>query len=366
MSDPLEQAIRRAASELGSAAGRQPSYHDAWERGRRRRLVKRGAIAAAAAVALVAAIGINVAGLPGGGSAQEREVALEVVEATALPESTAVATTAPISPPPAEPAGPTPVDTDDPLSSSPAPSPVASSPSPPPAPSPTESPTEPTPTALQPTAVVESAPQAPSGPAPTAEPTADKPALTGPATPVPTPDVAGSTAGIEDPTAPPIPDLARTPGPALPSEAPTPTPVPSSSDGDPPAGVTLGPTSPSQDEPDTPQSTVPPIAATSPAPPSPDAVAVTPPVGTDVGCDTTGDGSADASCTLLADYACTGSGDVLASYAARDTDGDGVLDTCQTTETTRCDTTGDGRADVPCRITPNSPQAPTDQDAVNE
>ena len=65
MTDPFEDIVRNALRGTSGAAGEMPTYHGAWQRGRRRRWIKRSALVATGAFVLLAALTVNLGRLPG-------------------------------------------------------------------------------------------------------------------------------------------------------------------------------------------------------------------------------------------------------------------------------------------------------------
>ena len=311
MTDRFEDAVRDAARNLTATNGGAPTYHDAWQRGRRRQLIKRSALAGAGALVLVAALMVNLGRVPGPRSNETEEVV-----AGAAATAPVVPTTAPVQSPVPTPAA----------SSVLIPTPAAGSPQAALVP-PTEPPVEATPvpsaanstaipTAVPPTA----APGVAATPVPTAKP--------GP-TPLPAATAVPFDGSDPLPTADPDADAATQ---SIPPEGSGGTgPAPGSETG----------TGPAAEAP-------PAIAATGQRA---DAVVVGGfASGEGRPCDVNGDGVVDASCDLLADYPCTGAGDVRLGYTSVDDNGDLVADTCRAVGLTACDTNRDGLGDTPCII----------------
>lgn len=345
MNDRFEDAVRDALHGLPTDGGEIPSYHDAWQRGRRRRLIKRSALAAAGAVIFLAALTVNLGRLPGSGTTEIDDIATGIEVATPVFEPTPLATTSPVERP--DPAAasaeaqalalPTPTAdqatqvpaTATPDVSAPAPAPTSEA-----APLPTATPRpvtpEPTPTA-PPTSV----------PAPTATPVLPTPTIV----PQDSADQAAETG-----------DAATTITPAE-SDVATDPPV----DADPNGAAGTAQQPPDPGSPDD-QLAEPELALTTGA--AADAVLLGGAArGVAIPCDIDGDGAAEATCELLVDYPCTGVGDVLPGYSAIDVDGDQTTDTCVAAGITRCDTMQDGIGDTPCIIELTStPPEQSDED----
>jgi len=200
MSDRFEEAVRDAALGLGAEAGQAPTYHDAWQRGRRRRKFKQSALAIAGACVLFAVANFGLARIPETPSTDVDDIALETdvipAEPTQVPPPPATPTVVP-SPP----ADPTAVPAD---ASAVGPDAAIEASTP-----------EPTASAVPATAVP--VPPATAVPQPTAAPTS---------TPVPT-TTAVPTA-TPSPTATPIPP--PTPAAQRPQRVATPDPDPNPSD----------------------------------------------------------------------------------------------------------------------------------------
>ena len=60
MTEPFEDIVRDALRGTSGAAGEMPTYHGAWQRGRRRRWIKRSALVATGAFVLLAALTVNL------------------------------------------------------------------------------------------------------------------------------------------------------------------------------------------------------------------------------------------------------------------------------------------------------------------
>ena len=60
MTEPFEDIVRDALRGTSGAADEMPTYHGAWQRGRRRRLIKRSALVATGAFVLLAALTVNL------------------------------------------------------------------------------------------------------------------------------------------------------------------------------------------------------------------------------------------------------------------------------------------------------------------
>lgn len=328
MTDEFEDLIRSAGRDLAGPMGNAPTYHGAWERGRRRRRFKQGALAAAGALVLVVALGANIDRLRGNEAIEVDEVTIrsegvpaptelaepspDVFEPTAVPE------TAPVD------SGSSDADRGERVE----PEGAADAPLPTALPIPTATP------------LPEPAPQSPT-PVPTVPPT-PVPTQTAPATE----DAPSTALAPPEPTATPT---AVPPAPtSTPAPAPTSTPVPTAT-GVPVAGVE-------------PTSTPTPTPTPSPAPlVAPDArlggpadALVNPDEsidGVEVECAVATDDGAQAKCTLLVEYRCPSADQVRDGYDAVDTDGDGENDTCRpNADASTCDTDGDGLADTFCRI----------------
>lgn len=333
MTDRFEEAVRDAVQGLPSAAPDMPTYHGAWDRGRRRRLIKRSALAAAGACLFVAALAVNVGRIPGSGTTEVDDIATSLDVATAVVEPTPLATTSPL-------------ETPDPSSASSTAPTLA-------VPTPTTHPERDLAEDTGPTAVE----PAPTTPPPAAEPTPSAEST----------ESSGSADTVEPaPTAPAVTSTA-TPVPEAPTVEPAPSPV-ETADADPSAsgpaepggdGDLLTETDPGQAagtaqqpaDSQAPTDTEPggQLSFTGPGPG--DAVVLDAPSGDGASpCDLDGDLIADASCELLADYACTGNGDVRAGYSAIDSNGDQLADTCVALDITVCDTVFDGAGDTPCII----------------
>jgi len=316
MTDRFEDAVRDAARGLPSASGDMPTYHDAWNRGRRRRMVKRSALAAAGVVVLLAALTVNLGRIPGAGQSEVGDVATGAEAATPVFEPTPLATTSPIEPPAAASVVPEAAVV-------------------------TPAPDEPTPNA---------AGASESGAAPSA--TAAPAAATQPVPTAPASNPTTVPARVE-PTAVPTPETQTSePGPAPTADTqdvvPTPVDDPAQAaettqDPDDAAGTPQQPADPGA--PDEPQ-----LAFTTAA--AADATLLGGAAGgVDLPCDIDQDGLADATCELLVfEYACTGGVDVRPGYTGMDLDGDELVDTCVVMDITLCDTESDGRGDTPCII----------------
>ena len=97
MTDPFEDIVRNALRGTSGAAGEMPTYHGAWQRGRRRRWIKRSALVATGAFVLLAALTVNLGRLPGSEPIETSDVATgaaAAVAATPIFEPTPLATTA--------------------------------------------------------------------------------------------------------------------------------------------------------------------------------------------------------------------------------------------------------------------------------
>ena len=97
MTDPFEDIVRNALRGTSGAAGEMPTYHGAWQRGRRRRWIKRSALVASGAFVLLAALTVNLGRLPGSEPIETSDVATgaaAAVAATPIFEPTPLATTA--------------------------------------------------------------------------------------------------------------------------------------------------------------------------------------------------------------------------------------------------------------------------------
>lgn len=326
MTDRFEDAVRDAAQGLSSTSSDVPTYHDAWNRGRRRRMVKRSGLAAAGVVVVLAALTMNLGRFPGADPSEVNDVATRVEAATPVFEPTPLATTSPVEPPAAAP------------SSEPATSVAIPAPG---DPTPNEA-------AANEAAASESGPES-SATTPPALATQAVPTVppSDPTTvPAGTPDSAEPTAG---PT--PQPQTSETgPAPTADAQAAVPTPIDDSvqaakttQDPDDIAGTPQQPADPGP--PDEPQ-----LAFTTAA--TADATILGGAErGAAIPCDLDHDGLADATCELLVfEYPCRGGSDVRPGYKGMDLDGDELVDTCVVMDITLCDTESDGRGDTPCII----------------
>jgi hypothetical protein len=97
---------------------------------------------------------------------------------------------------------------------------------------------------------------------------------------------------------------------------------------------------------------VPPIAAVTGKPADASIRLPTPSIGGARGCDTDGDGEADARCQLLVEYECKSVDQLRDGFVVADVDGDGAIDWCLPDVATGCDLDGDGRSDLACVIRP--------------
>lgn len=319
MTDDFEDAIRAAGRGLGSV-GEQPTYAGAWQRGRRRRVMKRAAISAAGACALVAAFATDVGRFPGGTEIQVDDVAIESqgvpAPATAEFVPTSVPTTEPI---------PEPTSDSEPFAAA-ATDAVASATVIVPETPTVEPQVLPT---TEPAAVATAVPT--SVPAPTETPAA-APEPTSTTAPVVTPEPTSPAAATAEESTP-EPGIADAPG-SDPAVDPSVTRDPNAFVDTLPGPDEAGPA---------PQASQ--VAADARL--APDAVLTPGPQP----CDTDGDAVPDARCELLASYPCKGEGDVRAGFLPIDSDEDGVADSCIADVVTFCDTTGDQLGDTPCRIT---------------
>ena len=102
MTEPFEDIVRDALRGTSGAADEMPTYHGAWQRGRRRRLIKRSALVATGAFVLLAALTVNLGRLPGSEPIETSDVATgaaAAVAATPIFEPTTLETTAPVETP---------------------------------------------------------------------------------------------------------------------------------------------------------------------------------------------------------------------------------------------------------------------------
>ena len=308
MTDRFEEAVRQAARGLGEQGPNglhhdTPTYHDAWQRGRRRRFVKRSALAAAGALVFIAALSVNLGRFPGTDSTDVDDVAVVVAAVTPSFVPTPLATTSPVGSPTAAPVPTVPI--------------------------PTAPPTQPT-AGSSAESAVPAATAAPAPPTATAPPVAtDVPVQTVETTPAPT------TAAATGPTATPDPaesaDSSQSPE-VTPEAATQPTPEgTTATDG---------------------LSTEPELAFTTAGPGQPADVIVLEPANrlSELACDIDQDGKADATCDLLPDYVCDSDTKVEPGYEPIDSDNDGTVDMCRAVGLTICDTTGDGVGDTPCIV----------------
>ncbi|MDC1302284.1 hypothetical protein N8Z08_02170, partial [bacterium] len=83
MTDPFEDIVRNALRGTSGAAGEMPTYHGAWQRGRRRRWIKRSALVATGAFVLLAALTVNLGRLPGSEPIETSDVATGAAAAVA-------------------------------------------------------------------------------------------------------------------------------------------------------------------------------------------------------------------------------------------------------------------------------------------
>ncbi|MEM7095481.1 MAG: hypothetical protein AAF567_20940 [Actinomycetota bacterium] len=358
MTDEFEELIRSAGRGLAGAQ-EQPTYHAAWVRGRRRRAVKRGAIAVAGALVLVVALGTNVGRLPSGDSFEE-EVAIAPAESPTGPAPIFEPTTAPVPLDVSEgdqAQGATPGagaalpsvdgeggDGDRAIAATPEPT----------TPAPAES--EPTAAATDDQGAVPS-----GGTDPTVEAEQPTPDAAANAAEGGSDDDENSTAASDsDPTEDaPSAQVDATPPASEPTPASIPTPDPANEDpGDSvELTVTPEPTPPVVAVEATPVPTVTVVPTPSPEPAGPvlggpaDARVLAGVLGDgDVLCATRASDGADAKCELLPPYACIGVDAVRPNYVAIDTDGDGQADRCVASVDTTCDTNGDTLGDVACLI----------------
>ena len=321
MTDRFEDAVRDAAKGLSSASGDLPTYHVAWNSGRRRRMVKRSALAAAGAVVVLAALTVNLGRFPGAAESEVDDVATGIERVTPVFEPTPLATTSPIGPPAATSSAVPVGSAATPAPGEPAPNAAGTSGNGPESHA-TTSPVTATATEPVPTA-------SPSNPAAVRTVT--------PAPLEPTPQTQTSDTG---------------PAPTADAQSAVLTPA------DEPAQAADTPVSPNDDE--AAGKLQQPADAGSPDKPQPaftSASAVDATIlgaaarGVAIPCDTDQDGLADATCELLVfDYPCTGGSDVRPGYTAMDLDGDERVDTCAVMDVTLCDTASDGRGDTPCII----------------
>ena len=102
MTEPFEDIVRDALRGTSGAADEMPTYHGAWQRGRRRRLIKRSALVATGAFVLLAALTVNLGRIPGSEPIETSDVATgaaAAVAATPIFEPTTLETTAPVETP---------------------------------------------------------------------------------------------------------------------------------------------------------------------------------------------------------------------------------------------------------------------------
>jgi len=322
MTDRFEEAVRDAVQGLPSASGEMPTYHDAWQRGRRRRLVKRSALAAAGVAIFVAALTVNLGRIPGPGTTETDDVATGIDAPTTVFEPTPLATTSPLETP--DPAAAS--------STAPALQIPTSTPRPDPAAAADATESAPPPVS-EPAATATPVPPVPAPTTPAAEPTAVPTASPVPESPTTVPTPSPLETGEADPSAT---------GPATPQGGDE---LQDETDPDFAAGTAQQPQEPGSPD-DPPQ-----LAFTGPGTQSADAVVLDEASdGAPVPCDLDGDLVADASCELLSDYSCTGNGDVRPGYAAVDSNGDQRNDLCIAVGITGCDIDFDGLADIPCII----------------
>jgi hypothetical protein len=322
MTDPFEDIVRNALRGTSGAAGEMPTYHGAWQRGRRRRWIKRSALVATGAFVLLAALTVNLGRLPGSEPIETSDVATgaaAAVAATPIFEPTPLATTALVETPSLSDG-----DTDS-VQAAPTASAISPADTPTVVPQAAATPTTVAQTTVPPAAVTPTVVAATALP-PTAVPQTSVPQTGAPTAPVPTPEALS--------TPPPTVE-------ALPTADAETAQEPASL-----AGTAQQPVDPGgTDEPLGP----PQVAFTTVAPA--DAVLLDGAVrGVALPCDLDQDGVADATCELLADYSCTGDGDVEPGYSMVDSNGDSVGDTCTALDLTICDTTNDGLGDTPCII----------------
>ncbi len=310
MTEPFEDIVRDALRGTSGAADEMPTYHGAWQRGRRRRLIKRSALVATGAFVLLAALTVNLGRLPGSEPIETSDVATgaaAAVAATPIFEPTTLETTAPVE---------TPSLSDGDTDSVPA------------------APTAPTASVVSPAETPTAVPQAAEPPAAVAQTTLPQTAV--PQTAVPPTAVPTTVPPTSAPTTPvPTPEALLSMPPPTVEALSTAEAATAQEPGDP--GGTDEPLGPPQ------------VAFTTVAPA--DAVLLDGAVrGVALPCDLDQDGVADATCELLADYSCTGDGDVEPGYSMVDSNGDSVGDTCTALDLTICDTTNDGLGDTPCII----------------
>ena len=348
MTEEFEELVRSAGRGIGAPA-EIPTYHEAWRRGRRRWFVKRGALAAAGALALVLAFSADLGRLSGSDPEDVADIATDMV---GVPDNAEVP--APVfEPTPAEP-----IPTTAPLEAVPdldieaSSEPVAAGDEDPPArTAPDGAAADDDGAAVTPVAT----------PLPDAESSASVAATppAGPATPSPTPERAAIPAPTSPPDALPTADPRATPEPDATREpvsvevTPAETTPPGAGAGTDREGATTNTDSEGGDGVDTPTAIPePPLAeviGTSAA------ATIKLPSSTVDGarpCDTDGDGQADATCRLLIGYECKSVDQQREGFVATDLDADGLPDWCVADVATGCDLDGDGRADLACVIEP--------------
>lgn len=342
MTDRFESLIRDAAQADGPPL-QTPTYHGAWRRGRRRRLLKRGGIAGAGVVLVAAGLSIGLLGPISTTIEADLAVApVATVTADQVGDDPAATTVPLVAPEPdeapeialADPefemsrpdteAGEPETTTPDSASETEAPDsdPQAATENQVPIPAGEPSPSPSAPAVNEPDGTEAARPET-TDPEATPEATATEPADLGP------PLLSTGSGPDADPTATGAPTATGVPQPTLtpaPGAVTEPDPMPDEGD------EWFGPG---------PQDTT--VAS----------VISDHSLTTDGGyvpCDTTGDGAADAQCELFPLIGCTSSEGLAPEYVEVDTDGDRRADLCVVPVDTWCDQTGDWVGDVHCLI----------------
>ena len=345
MSDGFERAVRDAAATLAES-GSPPSYHTSWQRGLRRRLAKRAAVAVLGVGALAAVFVVDTDRIPGRGSGGESDDI--AVAASGLPaDAGASEGDNEGSQPATDDLGPAPAD------QSPAVSTATESPQGDSADDGRTGDPFPSATPALETAVPSAEPESTNA-AEQAPADGQAPALT--ATPVPTPRPTPAATATPVPTVTAAASPSSTPLPAFSAPEQTPDPTSTATTGPNAEATSTGPDftaspTPSSTEIDgpalLPDQGNPPLDAR-PA----DAAIIGPGAnGAELAC-TTLPGGAKSTCTLLRSYRCGATGVAEPGYLGVDSDGDGIVDQCIPNVQTYCDLTGDGLGDVPCIIKP--------------
>ncbi len=360
MTDPFEEAVRSAGRGLATSES-TPTYHGAWKRGRRRKLAKRSAIAVAGALALVVAFGADLGRFQGGGTTIEvDDIASESELAPAPTAAVAEPTTAPLVTADTDQTGAAQAVPDldiDSATDAAGADPVLDEANEDAAGSASEAPVsvegsteDASPAGSAPTVAATPTPVPPPTPVPTAAPT-PVPTVAPTVEPTATPEVGAAqnpdrtpppeTATLVDPDVPTDggqTDAGQT-GEAPTGDAPNDGAQTGPADADPGVVDTLPPGAPQASTPNR-------LGRPADARIAPGSV---PEQGL-LKCDLDGDGSADAFCELLTTYGCTSPDQARPDFQAVDLNGDGALETCVPLVETTCDTTGDGIANVTCRI----------------